>query len=65
MTIHQNSEKLEVVAMETWKSRFADFEGLFGHERLGYSHQITLQLKWNEPTIFLAEPDWPHFAQFP
>ncbi len=52
MTIYQNSEKLETVAMETGKSWFVDFWRLFDPERPGYSHQIILKLKWYGHIIF-------------
>ncbi len=65
MPIYQNSEKLEIVVMETKISQFADVEGQFDPERLGYSHQMAQKLKLNGLANLLVKKNWPHLVQFP
>ncbi len=45
MTIPQNSSKLKIVAMETYKCGIADFEAIFGPEGLTFSYQNQLKFK--------------------
>ena len=55
MMIHQNSERLETVAMETWKSWFVDFEAQFGPERLRFWYQIHFLSKCGESTNYWVD----------
>ena len=60
--IHQNSEKLGSVAMETWKSGIADSEALFGIEGQNFPYQMAPKLKGNEATNFMSIPNMTHFV---
>ena len=52
MTMTQNSEKLENVAMVTLKSGIADFQAQFHCERLVSDQQIAKQWMSNRVTMF-------------
>ncbi len=52
MTIIQNSEKMGMVAMETWKSWIGGFKALFDPEVMALSQQIAKKLDWNGLKFF-------------
>ena len=58
-TMNQNSQKLELIAMETGKTGNDDFEALFDHEGLRLCYQIHLELKYNAATNYCVYQEGP------
>ncbi len=55
MPMTQNSEKLENVAMVTWKFENAHFQAHFGLDNLMFDRQILQTVKWNGHAIFFMD----------